>query len=265
VISSALIYSALLFNLTLISASELKRQVEPSVFKLIVTLSDGQESAGTGFLISDTGHMVTNNHVIDGASKIIAENNGQIRIPVKRGFYARNEDHDLAIIQLDLNQAPGGFIARPLQLANDTKAMGGGEEIYVLGHPGGEKIAEFTIGSITAVEQEPRKLRFDASIHRGSSGSPMFNAMNGEVIGVVYSFWTGAAKLNYATPVEYLHEMLAKLDVDPILLPFRTPAKSSKRFGSGSGSSSGLPINLIISVAFFAAVYFGIRRILRAA
>ena len=260
-ISSALIYSAFLFNLTLLSAPELKRQVEPSVFKLIVRLSDGGESAGTGFVISESGLMVTNNHVIDGASAIIAENNGRLQVPVKPGFYARNAAHDLAIIQLDLDSAPG-FIAQPLQLAQDTQDFGGGEEVYVLGHPGGEKIAEFTRGSITAVEPKPRRLRFDASIHRGSSGSPMFDARDGEVVGVVYSFWTGAAKLNYATPVEYLHEMMNTLDTEPALLPFRTPATTSRGLGT---SSSGLPMNLIFSLIFFGLVAVGIRRILRAA
>lgn len=258
-ISSALLGSALFFNLTLLSGPDLKRQVDPSVFLLQVEMRSG-ESFGTGFLISESGRIVTNNHVIDGAVSVVARNDAGQEFPLKPGFYARDSDQDLAIIQLDMDRAPAGFIPQPLTLAQDTADLVAGLEVYVLGHPGGEKIAEFTAGKLSAIEPEPRRLRFDASIHRGSSGSPLFDARNGHVIGVVTSFWTGAAKLNYATPVEYLHEMEASLVGQPNLIPYRRPAKSTRADGKGGGMTT----NLIISLIFFAVFVVGIRKILRA-
>lgn len=259
-ISSALIGSLLVFNLTLLSGPELKRQVDPSVFLLSVELKTG-ESFGTGFLISETGWLVTNNHVIDGAVNVVARNDAGQEFPVKPGFYARDADHDLAIIQLDMERLPPGFLPRPLRLAQDTQELSGGFAVYVLGHPGGEKIAEFTQGSLTAVEPSPRRLRFDASIHRGSSGSPLFDARNGQVIGVVYSYWTGAAKLNYATPVEYLHEMIQTIGETPKLIPYRRPAITR----GPSTKAGGVSMNLAISVGFFVLLLLTVRRLLRAA
>ncbi len=259
-ISSALIGSVFLVHLTLLSGPELKRQVDPSVFLLSVGLRSG-ESFGTGFLISEAGWMVTNNHVIDGAVSIVARNDAGEEFPVKPGFYARDADHDLAIIQLDLERAPAGFRPQPVSLAPDTQDLSVGFELYVLGHPGGEKIAEFTRGNLTAIEPDPRRLRFDASIHRGSSGSPLFDARNGQVIGVVYSYWTGAAKLNYATPVDYLHEVLASIGSEPRLVPYRRPALSR----APEGKSTGVPMNLVLSLGFFVVVILAVRRILAAA
>ena len=258
--ASALLFSALSLNLTLLSPSELKRQVDPSVFRLSVTLSTGERSSATGFLISESGRMVTNEHVIKGAVRIVAEDDRDLRIPVSPGFYARDPIHDLAIIQLDLDGAPKDFVARPVTLARDTRDLAGGHEVFVLGHPDGVKIAEFTRGDLTAIEPQPRRLRFNAAIHNGSSGSPMFDGRNGEVIGVVTSYFTGGAEINYATPVEYLHALKATLDTQPDLLPFRTAAKSP-----GQGRDGRRSTNLIISVIFFLVVIFGVRHVLRAA
>lgn len=260
-IASALIGSALFFNLTLLSPPELKRRVEPSVFLLQVELV-GRKSSGTGFLISESGRVVTNNHVIDGAVRVVARNDAGQEFPMKPGFYVRDVEHDLAILQLDMDQVPPDFVPKPLYMAPMTDDLIAGMEVHVLGHPGGDKIAEFTTGKLSAIEPEPRRLRFDATIHRGSSGSPLFDARNGLVIGVVTSFWTGAAKLNYATPVEYLHTMQAKLSSSSPLIPYRTPASSPLGLGEGK---SGLARNLAISLVFFLLVVFGLRSVLRAA
>lgn len=262
-ITSALISTAIFLNLALIPAKEFKRQVDPSVFKLTVFHADGQQSSGTGFVISETGLMVTNNHVIDGAINIIAEDDKRSRVSVKPGFYARNSKHDIALIQLDLSGAPRDFALPALTLAPDTVEFSGGEDVYVLGHPSGLDIAEFTAGRISAVEDKPRRLRFDARISQGSSGSPLFDATTGDVIGIVTSYYKGGQETNYATPVEYLHELRDSLDTSPRLLPYRTPADSRGSVLSLPGGS--LPINLLVSLIFFVALGFGLKKVFHSA
>ena len=259
-ITSALLSTALFINLTLLSGPELKSEVDPSVFRLTVLHANGERSSGTGFLISESGLMVTNDHVIRGAAQMFAEDDERSRIPIKPGFYARSSVHDLALIQLDLSGADEGFTVPALELAKDTKSFYGGEDVFTLGHPSGVPIARFTKGQINSVEKEPRRLSFDANISQGSSGSPLFDGKTGEVIGVVTSFRTDGQEFNYATPVEYLHELRRTIDASqPKLLPFRGG------FASGVAGIGGLSINLIISLLFFLAVAFGLRKLLRAA
>lgn len=204
--------------------------------------------------------MVTNDHVIRGAAQIFAEDDERSRFPVMPGFYARSSVHDLALIQLDLRDKSSGFKLPALTLATDTQRFNGGEDVFTLGHPAGIKIAQFTMGQINAVEPKPRRLRFDANISRGSSGSPLFDRESGSVIGVVTSFHTVGQEFNYATPVEYLHQLLAAVDASqPKLIPFQAG------FTSRVAGIGGLSINLIISLVFFLAVAFGLKKLLRAA
>ena len=259
-ITSALLSSALFINLTLLSGPELKSQVDPSVFRLTVLHANGEQSSGTGFLISESGLMVTNDHVIRDAAQMFAEDDERSRIPVMPGFYARSSVHDLALIQLDFSKLDERFTVPALTLATDTQRFNGGEDVYTLGHPAGVKIAQFTMGQINAVEPNPRRLRFDANISRGSSGSPLFDRENGEVIGVVTSFHTVGQEFNYATPVEYLHQLLTTVDASsPKLHPFRSG------FAGGVAGIGGIAINLIISLLFFLAIAFGLKKLLRAA
>lgn len=216
-------------------------------------MADGSSGTATAFLITDTGLMVTNNHVIAGARRIQAADDLKYAIPVVDGFYARDIQNDLALIQLDLSQAPQGFQAQPLQLAADTQATRISNRIVVQGYPSGVAIRDYSEGTITAIE-DANRLRFDARINRGSSGSPLFDATTGDVIGVVTSFGIAVEELNFATRVEPLHRLLNGLQPDPSLQPFPGTLRKT--------ASGGMPINLLVSLAFFIALAFGVRHLL---
>ena len=241
-----------------LSGQELSRQVEPSVFRLSVQLKNGQSASGTGFVISETGLVVTNNHVIEGAVEVQAEQNGLV-IPMKRGFYARDSDHDLALLQMDLERAPKDYKPKPVEVAPSTLDLDRGVEVYVLGHPEGVRHAELNRGYITAIESDPekRRLRFDASIHGGSSGSPLFHSVDANVIGVVTSYYTEASKLAYATPIEYLHKLQELAGPNPTLKNFSVATAYSGSDGPN------IIINLILSFVFFFIAFFGVRRLMR--
>ena len=177
---------------------------------------------------------------------------------MKSGFYARDSQHDLALLQMDLERAPKDYEPQPVEIAESTMDLDRGVEVYVLGHPEGVRHAELNRGYITAIEADPemRRLRFDASIHGGSSGSPLFHSVDANVIGVVTSYYTEASKLAYATPIEYLHQLRNLAGPTPQLKAF---AIAPTRAGS---NGPNIVLNLILSVIFFALVLFGVRRLM---
>ena len=246
---------SLLASLTLaVSAEDNFQAVEEAVFKLECKLASGQLSSGTGFLISRDGWLVTNDHVIDGAVDIVARR-GRLKIPVS-GVYGRLKKADLAVLQLDLKKVPK-FEPKPLSLALTAASLGRGIDVFTLGHPAGIEVAEGTQGTITAVEREPLfRLRFDAAISQGSSGSPLFLASNRQVVGIVTSYHTMGQKFNYATPVDELHGLIETMGAEPQLRPLLG--------GSLFGAKSGIGANLLISIVFFALLIFGFRRLIRA-
>jgi serine protease Do len=157
-----------------------------------------QVAGGSGFLVSPKGHILTNNHVIDGADRIT------VTLVDKRSFEARIVGRDLttdvAVIKIDAEQLP--FVR-----LGDSDQARVGEWVVAIGNPGfGEgSTLDFTVtgGIISAkgrplriIEQELRESRSpmgsfaiedfiqtDAVINPGNSGGPLLN-LRGEVIGI---------------------------------------------------------------------------------
>lgn len=138
------------------------------------------QAQGSGFLISDEGHIVTNHHVIADATDI------QVRLedgaPRPATLVGSDPATDLAVLQIE---APG-----ELTIAEwgDSEAMQPGAWTIAIGSPFGLG-GTVTVGVLSALSRDIRSgpyddyLQTDASINRGNSGGPLFNA-HGEVIGV---------------------------------------------------------------------------------
>ncbi len=168
--------------------SQIYNQVSPSVVSINVTgrsPTQGDFSAtGTGFVIDTNGHIVTNNHVVDNASKIeINFLNGTI---VKGSVVGLDPDSDLAVLKVDL---PSDQL-QPVKLGN-SDSLFIGETTLAIGSPFGERWT-LTSGIISALDRTIQGLdnysvgsaiQTDAAINPGNSGGPLLN-LDGEVIGV---------------------------------------------------------------------------------
>jgi S1-C subfamily serine protease len=163
-------------------------RVEPSVASVNVTLAGGQaEAAGTGFVISGSGEVITNNHVIENATDIRVRVGGRGR-SYSADVLGYNVKEDIALLKLE--DASGLDT-----VATDTTASVG-ESIVALGNALGRGDAEATTGTVTALDEtitvgEPggssqtltNLIRINASLEPGDSGGPLVDA-DGEVIGV---------------------------------------------------------------------------------
>ncbi|SDE30083.1 serine protease Do [Paracoccus isoporae] len=133
---------------------------------------------GSGFVISDDGFIVTNNHVIDGADEIEIEfRDGARRTAEVIGTDAQT---DIALLKVEAEDLPFvGF--------GDSDAARVGDWVLALGNPLGQGFSAST-GIVSARGRALTGtyddfIQTDASINRGNSGGPLFN-MDGEVIGV---------------------------------------------------------------------------------
>ena len=134
---------------------------------------------GAGFVISEDGYVVTNNHVIEGADEIEVEFiNGDI-FPAK--IVGTDANIDIAVLKIDADK-PFDYVA----FGNSDVARVG-DWVMAMGNPLGQGFS-VSAGIISARNRElsgpyDDYIQTDAAINRGNSGGPLFN-MDGEVIGV---------------------------------------------------------------------------------
>jgi len=148
-------------------------------------LPDGQprprrsQALGSGFLISQDGYIVTNNHVIEGADEIMIEFYGGGELPAR--IVGTDKTTDLALLKVESDE-PLPFVS-----FGDSDVMRVGDWVLAVGNPLGQGFS-VTAGIISARNRELSGvyddfIQTDAAINRGNSGGPLFN-MDGEVIGV---------------------------------------------------------------------------------
>ena len=140
-----------------------------------------QEGQGSGFIIDNAGHVLTNYHVIENAGQIevTLHNRKKYRATV----VGTDRSHDLAIIQI---KAPD---MTPMTLG-DSKNLQVGQKVYAIGNPFG-LAGTLTSGIVSSIRsvQEPdgvtidEAIQTDAAINPGNSGGPLLNS-HGEVIGI---------------------------------------------------------------------------------
>jgi putative serine protease PepD len=177
-----------------LSAEDIYNRASPSVAHITSkgvsesTGPFGSRSSGTatgsGFVVSAKGLIVTNAHVVDGASKITVKvGNGDTKPATLLG---KDDSTDLAVLKVD----PGGQTLTPLALGNSS-AVNVGDAVYAIGDPFNLD-STLTTGVVSALNrsiQAPNgftiqgAIQTDAALNPGNSGGPLLDA-EGDVIGV---------------------------------------------------------------------------------
>ena len=142
--------------------------------------------SGTGFVISTAGHVVTNQHVVEGCVGDIKGNlSGEA--PVNLRLVSSDETNDLALLQ-----APNPF--KEVATIRD-KGIRPGDSVVAIGYPyHGLLTSDFTVttgivSSLSGIHNDTRYLQISAAVQPGNSGGPLLDT-GGEIVGMV------AAKLN---------------------------------------------------------------------
>ncbi len=196
------------------SITQVVQQVGPAVVTVVGTVpgqmtfwgpTGSGQSSGSGVFISEQGYVLTNNHVVEGATDlwvILADGTQQQAALVGTDIYA-----DLAVLKTD-GAAPA------VAVLGNSEALDPGETVIAIGSPLGDFKNSVTVGVISATGRSidtgdgyniEDLIQTDAAINQGNSGGPLVN-LAGEVIGintlVVRSSGSGAVAegLGFAIP-----------------------------------------------------------------
>src|SRR5688572_14263949 len=158
------------------------------------------QSAGSGFIVSADGYIVTNAHVVDSADEV------RIRLTDRREFIAKvvgsDKRTDIAVVKIEATNLPRVVIGDPEKLKV-------GEWVVAIGKPFGLENT-MTAGIVSAKGRDlPQEnlvpfIQTDVAINPGNSGGPLFN-LRGEVVGInslIYSRSGGYMGLAFAIPID---------------------------------------------------------------
>jgi len=197
-------------------------ELNPGVVNIgvIANNSEGQRGAGagSGFVLDEQGHIVTNNHVIDQAVEVVVIfYNG---LQAQAEIIGTDDDSDLAIIKVE--ELPEDV--HPLPIA-DSDTVRVGDWAIAIGNPFGLG-SSMTLGIVSAIGRSipsgatpfaiPQAIQTDAAINPGNSGGPLLN-LNGQVIGVNAQIRTGSGTnsgVGFAIPANVVRHIAPALIVN---------------------------------------------------
>jgi serine protease Do len=166
-----------------------------------------RRALGSGFIIDEAGHVVTNAHVVAHASSV------RVRLLDKREFKAtvRGRDPRLDVAVLDLVDAKG----LPAVAMGSSEALRVGDYVTAIGNPFGLSDT-VTMGIVSAksraIGASPYDdfIQTDAAINPGNSGGPLLN-MLGQVVGINTAINPAGQGIGFAIPIDDIKEILPQL------------------------------------------------------
>jgi S1-C subfamily serine protease len=197
----------------------LYEQLTPGVVNIRVFVQQGSRSGqgeGSGFILDDQGHIVTNNHVVDQAYRVtVIFHNG---FEESAQIIGTDADSDLAVLKVE--SLPDN--AHPLSLG-DSDQVQPGEWVMAIGNPFGLG-GSMSVGVVSATGRTipsgaasfriPQAIQTDAAINPGNSGGPLLN-LSGEIIGVNAQIASGSSGTNsgvgFAIPANIVRRVVPVL------------------------------------------------------
>ena len=174
-------------------------------------------AAGSGFVFTEDGYILTNYHVIDGANSIkVTFDNGK---EYTATYVGGEEKNDIAVIKVDATGLTPVVIGK-------SSDMLVGEQVTTIGNPLGELTFSESTGIISALDRsitmsdgrQMNMIQTDCAINSGNSGGPLFNS-HGEVIGIVSAKYSSGSNsssasvegLGFAIPMDDVANMVSDL------------------------------------------------------
>ncbi|MBQ1506244.1 MAG: trypsin-like peptidase domain-containing protein [Erysipelotrichales bacterium] len=169
-----------------------------------------KSGAGSGVIITADGYIVTNHHVISGATKITVtlKNNEQYDATL----IGADADSDLAVLKINVTGL------KPAVLG-DSETLSAGQSIVVIGNPLGTLGGSVTSGVVSAMNRnitiEGTKMtliQIDAAVNPGNSGGALFN-MNGDLVGIVNAKYASedVEGIGFAIPINQAKTVIEQL------------------------------------------------------
>jgi S1-C subfamily serine protease len=207
--------------------------------------SGGQTASGSGFVYDKQGHIITNEHVVDGASSVSVRigENGRL-IPAQ--VVGADTSTDIAVLKVDPGQAGS---LQPLQTGSSSSAQVG-QSVIAIGSPFGLQ-GTLTSGIVSALNRQIQSpggtaisgaLQTDAAINPGNSGGPLLDE-DGRVIGInaqIASESGSSSGVGFAIPIDTIKQIVPRIE-SGALGQQQQPQQQQDPAGEGSPSVSVSP------------------------
>ena len=199
-----------------LSAEAVYKRAAPGVVQVTANSAARGEGLGSGFVVDKAGHIITNYHVVQGASKVVVSFSGQDQLPST--VVGIDPSTDLAVLKITARPSA----LDPLDLGNSDNVRVG-DTVYAIGNPFGYT-RTLTSGLVSAVQRQitaPNTLpidnviQTDAAINHGNSGGPLLDAA-ARVIGVTSQIYAGNSQqgnigIGFAVPVNTVRNVAAQI------------------------------------------------------
>jgi S1-C subfamily serine protease len=192
-------------------------QAQADPFNLFPSAPQTTQSLGSGFVTDRAGHIVTNYHVIQGASKVQVSFSAQDQLAAT--VVGKDPSTDVAVLKVDAHARA----LTPLPLGNSDN-VSVGDPVYAIGNPFG-LTRTLTTGVISAVQRQifapnglpvEHAIQTDAAINHGNSGGPLIDS-DGRVIGVTSQIQTGGSAsqgnvgIGFAIPINTVRDVAGQI------------------------------------------------------
>jgi putative serine protease PepD len=184
-----------------LTATQLYQQDSTGVVAIKAVTAEGEDE-GTGIVLNEKGLILTNDHVVKGATSLTVDASGSSKKTASAKIVGEEANQDLALIEVD----PSGLELKPLTLASSSSVQVG-DTVYAIGTPYGLE-ETFTKGIVSALSREisapdgakiAGAIQTDAALNPGNSGGPLLDEQ-GQVIGVNSQIASDAAQTEGSQP-----------------------------------------------------------------
>lgn len=201
-------------------------------------------SSGSGFVLTEDGYIVTNYHVVEGASEVHVTLHDGTSYPAE--LVGNDSTNDLAVLKVDAT----GLSAAAIGSSSDLTI---GDMVVAIGNPLGTLASTQTVGYVSGTNREVttdntiiNMIQTDCAINPGNSGGPLFN-MRGEVIGITTAKYSGTTNsgatiegIGFAIPIDDVMDAISDL-VDYGYVTSGYLGVSVRNVDEASASMYGLP------------------------
>ena len=173
-------------------------------------------AAGSGFIFTDDGYIITNYHVIEGANTVTVSTYDGTQYDAKIIGY--DESNDVAVLKVE---AQG---LTPVVIGSSDK-LNVGDSVVAIGNPLGELTFSLTAGAVSALNRDvtmssgstQELIQTDCAINSGNSGGALFN-MYGEVVGITNAKYSGSSgsgasidNIGFAIPMDDVYNIITSI------------------------------------------------------
>lgn len=164
-------------------------------------------STGSGFVLTEDGYVVTNHHVVEGATGVAITMYDGTEYDAR--VVGSDSTNDVAVLKIEEE------VTLQAVTVGSSDALNVGDQVVAIGNPLGELTSTLTVGYVSAKERDVttdgttiNMIQTDAAINSGNSGGPLFNS-NGEVVGITTAKYSGSSSsgatiegIGFAIPID---------------------------------------------------------------